>query len=109
MIQLWLLLLGHFVADFALQSDSMARGKNRHRKPENVPPGQRPMVVWPYWLSAHAGTHSAAVYLVTGSVYLSVAEFAAHCFIDFAKCENWTTIHADQGLHMASKVLWVLL
>ena len=106
MTALWWLLVGHAVSDFWAQSDSMARGKNRNRKPENIPPGQKAMAVWPYWLSAHALIHGGAVALVTGSVGLGAAEAVAHASIDFGKCENWYGIHADQALHLGCKLLW---
>lgn len=105
-ITLFALLIGHAVADFALQSDSMARGKNRNRPPENIPPGQVPMAIWPYWLTSHALIHAGAVWLVTGNMWLAAAELVVHWVIDFAKCENWTGIHTDQFLHVMCKVLW---
>jgi len=106
---LYILLLGHALADFALQSDSMGRGKNRNRQIENLPPGQTPTVVWPYWLSAHAGVHAAAVGIVTHSVELSMIEFVAHWLIDFNKCENRLTVHEDQALHVACKIVYAMI
>ena len=107
--QFFLLLVGHAVADFALQNDAMAKGKNRHASVGLLPPGQTPQVAWAYWLTAHALVHAGAVVLATQSLELGVAEFALHWLIDAAKCENWTGIHTDQALHMACKVLWALL
>lgn len=103
------LIIGHALCDFALQSDAMAKGKNRHRPPENVPPGQVPQTIWPYWLSAHALIHGGAVMLITGSAWLGIAETVVHWGIDYAKCENWTDIHKDQALHILCKVLWVII
>ena len=101
---LFQLLIGHAGADFGLQSDAMARGKNRHLPPADVPPGQTPMTMWPYWLTSHALIHAGAVWVVTGRPELAAVEMAAHWLIDFAKCENWTGIHVDQALHVACKV-----
>jgi hypothetical protein len=101
----YLLVLGHFVADFALQSEVMRKGKNRNRKPDYIPAGQVPTVVWPYWLSSHAGIHAIPVYLITGSFSLSVLEFVIHWVTDFFKCENKLTVHQDQFIHFASKLL----
>ncbi len=95
---LWWLLVGHAVADFALQIDSMARGKNRHRKPEQT--------VWPYWLTSHALIHGGAVALATGVPALGALEAVSHWLIDFGKCENWYGIHTDQALHVWCKVAW---
>lgn len=42
------LLMGHALADFSLQTDTMAKGKNRNRKPDMsvVPPGQKYQPTW---------------------------------------------------------------
>ena len=91
------LVMGHAVADFALQSEAMAKGKN-WRTPYAIP--------WPYWLTAHALIHGAAVTVVTGSVTLGLCETAAHWLIDLGKCSNKYGIHIDQALHLACKVAW---
>lgn len=103
-----LLLAGHFIADFWMQSDALARMKNRHRKPE-VPPGQTPQTIWPYALSAHASHHGVCVALATGSWTLGLAEMVAHAVVDFGKCENWYGIHVDQALHLVCKVAWLVV
>ena len=100
---LFLLLVGHSVADFSLQIDTMAKGKNRHNK-TIPPPGAKYVSCWPYWLTAHALTHGGAVYLVTGSVMLGFFETVAHWATDFCKCENWITVHEDQLIHVGCKV-----
>ena len=111
MSTLFWLLIGHAVADYPLQTDAMAKGKNRNRPLDLslVPPGQTPQVFWPWMLSAHAAVHAGAVALATGSVELGCAEFAAHWLIDFGKCDSRYGIHVDQCLHLACKVLWVVL
>lgn len=105
---LFLLLAGHGIVDYSLQTDYVARGKNRHA----IPPGYDPKLhgpiqrVWPYVLTAHALEHGLAVFLVTGRLDLALAETAAHWVIDFGKCEKWYGIHVDQWMHIACKVLW---
>ncbi len=108
---LFQLLCGHALADFALQSGDMAKGKNRNRPIDlaKIPPGQKPMTIWPYWLTSHALIHAGTVGLITGRWDIALAEFVLHWMIDFAKCENWTGIHSDQALHAACKVLWTVL
>lgn len=106
---LWWMLVGHALCDYPLQGDSMAKGKNRHTPPFNVPPGQKPGTVWPYWLGSHALIHGGMVTLVTGSVLLGVCEAVAHWFIDMAKCENITNLHIDQAAHVFCKLLWIAL
>jgi hypothetical protein len=110
LVMFWWLMVGHAVADFWAQSDSVAKMKNRNRDPSQfAPPGQKPQKMWFYALTAHALMHGAFVALVTGSVILGLAETAAHWLIDFGKCENWYGIHADQGMHFGCKVAWVAL
>ena len=112
MVELLILLaalaLGHMVADFPMQTDHIAKMKNRHRAPD-PPAGQTPQAVWPHVLTAHAGVHASAVWIITGLWWLAVAELICHWCIDFAKCENWTGIHTDQTLHYACKAVWVVL
>jgi hypothetical protein len=107
MAMLWWLIVGHALCDYPLQGDSMAKGKNRHTPPFNVPPGQKPGTVWPYWLGSHALIHGGMVALVTGSILLGVCETVAHAIIDILKCENVTNLHIDQLLHVVCKLLWV--
>lgn len=100
MIQLlFKLLCGHALADFALQSDSMAKGKNRHKKPANIPAGQQYTPCWMYWLGAHALIHGGTTSLITSSFVCGLIMTVSHFVIDFAKCENWTNPHVDQLLH----------
>jgi len=105
-----LLVMVHALCDFPLQSEYMARGKNRHRfDPTTVPPGQTPVTVWPHILTAHALIHGLGVFVVTGSMALGLAETAVHWVTDYAKCENWTNPHQDQALHIGAKLLWSFL
>lgn len=99
------LLIGHALADFALQSDAMAKGKNRHNK--SVPPlGQKYVPCWTYWLTAHALIHGGVVWLVTDSLSLAVFEIVFHWVVDFLKCENLTNPHVDQIFHLGSKLYY---
>ena len=110
-LSFWFVLcLGPFVADYPLQSDFIARGKNRFLPldPSTIPPGQTPMTVWPWVLTAHAGTHAAAVFLITGSALLAILELISHWLIDYGKCANRYGIHADQFAHIACKAVWAL-
>ena len=106
---LFKLLIGHALADYPLQGDATAKGKNRHNPPYGIPPGQKPVAVWWHYLTAHALIHAGAVWIVTDSMWFALAEFVLHWGIDFAKCENWTNPHQDQALHFACKVAYVLL
>ena len=106
---LFQLLVGHAVADFGLQSDWMAKNKNRNLPSSYVPEGQKYTPTWFYVLGAHALIHGGMVYLVTNSVLLGILETIVHGVADFAKCENWTNPHVDQVIHIASKILWSIM
>ena len=100
------LLIGHVLADFVLQTDTMARAKDRHGEfaqtvSDSFPP-------WYYWLGAHALVHGGAVYVVTGSAVFGAIETILHAAIDIAKCERWIGFHQDQALHVLCKVAYCL-
>lgn len=94
------LIVGHAIADFALQSDFVAFNKGRTSKI----PG-----MWPYVLASHSLFHGFFVMYFTGSWKLGLAEAVVHAMIDFAKCEQKISLHVDQALHVLCKVLWVAL
>jgi hypothetical protein len=94
---LWLLLV-HFLCDFGLQSDRMAREKCS---------GCDATLPWGWWLTAHASIHGLGVGVVTGSPSLALAELLLHALIDRLKCQRCYGITADQLLHLACKLLWV--
>ena len=101
------LIIGHALADFSLQSDAMAKGKNRHNKPDFIPTGQKLMPCWMYWLSAHALINAGTVWFATGFWYLGLGEFIVHWITDFLKCDNYTNPNIDQAIHFISKLLWL--
>lgn len=92
----------HAVLDFMWQPDAMARGKNRHSTLHERPGFPQ----WYYWLSSHALAHGGGVYLVTGSLELALVEVLLHTIIDYAKCEDWTTLAQDQSLHISCKLVY---
>lgn len=92
------LIVAHAVCDYPLQGDFLARAKNRSAPLPGVP--------WWQALGAHAVMHGGAVWLVTGSLWLGLAETIAHALIDDAKCSGRLTFDADQALHVACKLAW---
>ena len=102
----FLLMVGFALADFALQGDAMAKGKNRNKKPDYIPEGQKYMPCWYFWLGAHGLIHGGAVYFVTGSLLLGVTETILHFVIDFIKCENITNPYQDQLLHLLCRLMY---
>jgi hypothetical protein len=95
------LLFGHFLADYALQTDFIAKGKNRHTPIPGVP--------WYYIMGAHAIIHGGMVGMFTGSMLFAVLETVLHFGIDVMKCEGYTNIHHDQAAHVGCKLLWAWL
>jgi hypothetical protein len=105
---LFKLLFGHALADFALQTETMAKLKNRHNKPAYIPEGQKYVPTWFYWMSTHGLIHGGIVYLLTGNLLVGITETITHILIDVFKCENYTNPHIDQALHILLKVEYVI-
>ena len=96
---LFVLLFAHALGDFALQTDYIAMHKSRKVAPDH----------WAWVLSAHSFIHGGAVFFATGSIVLGLLETITHGSIDFAKSEGKLSFNQDQLLHVACKVLWVIL
>lgn len=105
---LFLLICGHAIADFAIQSEWVATNKNRHaRKRLTADQEKKFEVIWPWLLGAHSMHHGLAVFLITQNFALGILETVVHWFIDFGKCEGYFGFHADQILHVVSKIAWI--
>lgn len=94
-----LLVFGHFVADYPLQNEFMALGKNRFKPICGAP--------WYHLLTAHAVIHGGIVGIIAGTLWLGVAEAVVHWVIDYSKCAGKFGYHTDQALHILCKLLWV--
>ena len=94
-----LLMAAHALADYPLQGDFLSKAKN-HTAPI-------PGVPWYQALAGHAAIHGGFVGIITGTLWLGLAEFVAHCVIDRAKCAGHISYNTDQSLHVACKVVWV--
>ena len=95
------LFIAHAVADFALQSDWMAKNKN-----PNYSGYDSTITIWPYVLISHALIHVGAVWIVTGDVFIALIELFAHFTIDYLKCYGLISFHQDQMLHIACKIIY---
>jgi hypothetical protein len=98
---LFLLMVGHAIADYPLQGQFMAEGKNRHTALGKM--------YWPHALAAHSIIHGGFVAAVTGSAALGVAETVAHGITDWLKCEGRISINMDQAIHIVRKIVWFSL
>lgn len=97
---LWWMWVGHFVCDYPLQGDFLARAKNHRMPVANVP--------WLWALVAHSMIHAGWVYMVTDSFGLSLAELGAHIGIDYLKSNEDISFNTDQYLHLLCKVIWAI-
>jgi len=102
------LVIGHAVADFPLQGEYLAIGKNRRFLMRLKDPA-RPPELWVYCMGAHCLIHSGAVWLITGSAALGAVEFVLHWGLDQAKCEGKTTFGVDQWGHVVCKAGYTLM
>ena len=95
---LFLLCFGHSLADYPLQGQFLSDGKNRHTAIGKL--------FWPYYLSSHATIHAGFVFIITGSLYLALAEFVVHGTTDWMKCEGKIGMRIDQIVHYGCKIAW---
>ena len=90
----FVLIMVHYLCDFALQNDFVAKFKAMKINGEYNP-------IWYHCLTAHCAIHSLGVYLVTKSIWLTAIMFVTHFIIDQSKCLNKLTFNQDQALHFA--------
>jgi len=88
---------GHFVGDFAAQSQYMAKAKNITAPTDGIP--------WWWVLFGHASIHGMIVGLTTGSAIFGCMEIAFHFVIDLKKCLGKFSFLQDQLIHIACKIL----
>lgn len=102
--------IGHALADYPLQGSFLAAGKNRNGDCSIFFGGSAvPKGLWIHALTAHALIHAGAIWVVTGSATLSVAEFFIHWIIDFIRCEDRISFTTDQLLHYSCKIVYAAL
>ncbi len=98
---LGVLMFFHFLADYPLQGEFLAKAKN-HRDPI-------PGIPWYHALFAHSFIHAGLVFVATGSMLCFAGELLAHFIIDNRKCSGELTFVQDQYSHLACKILWAAL
>ena len=107
---LLLLIMGHCLADTALQSDTMAKAK---RDATNI----KGFASWWMWLTHHAMIQGLItillIYLITRDLYFSISlgviEVVTHWIIDFFKCRNKYNPNIDQLLHIGMKIIYCVM
>ncbi len=91
----------HALADFPLQGAFLAKQKVR-KQADNTS-------VWIVALSAHSVIQAGGVWLISGSLLFGFVELILHALIDLAKGEGKFGLIPDQLLHLACKVVYVVL
>jgi hypothetical protein len=102
------LCIGHALADFPLQGEYLATGKNRRLLARLQDPA-RPEQIWFVCMSAHCLIHAGFVWIVTGSSLLALVELILHWSIDVAKCSGKTSFNQDQLMHVLCKLGYVVV
>ena len=117
LLNLFILLFLHALADFTLQTDVMAKGKNRKSEVKNYDHwvnilNRDPKLFkkcWFYWLTAHALIHGGIIALIFPEFwYLGLIEVIIHFIIDFMKCQNKLNPHQDQFLHFIFRIMYLV-
>ena len=103
--QLFYLLCGHALADYAFQSDFMANRK-QPRFPETLHDAYGP---WWWWMLAHSLINGMLVGSILHWWVLGLLETLVHFGLDTAKGMGQLTTTQDQVGHLLSKVVWMLL
>ncbi|ODT65470.1 MAG: hypothetical protein ABS75_31655 [Pelagibacterium sp. SCN 63-23] len=96
-----LMVFAHALGDYPLQGEFLSRAKNRANPVPGVP--------WYQALAAHSIIQGGLVGLITGSLWLGLAETVVHALIDDAKCNGKLTFNQDQALHIACKLAWIAI
>jgi hypothetical protein len=97
-LTLVLLVCGHYLGDYGLQNDFIAKFKV---------PGSAPF--WFHVMIGHCAIHGGIVALVTQNPYLGLAEFVCHFSLDYAKCKGKISMDTDQAGHLLCKIVWFFL
>ena len=98
LLLLFLLLLGHRLADYPIEGDFLTRGKANLTAQE--------IKKWPMELTIHSFIHGITVGLLTASTLLGVFEFVIHWIVDYIKFNGYFDVDTDQFIHVMCKVLW---
>ena len=104
---LFWLLVAHAVADYAFQSDFIAK----HKNPNGSDYDKAKYGPWWWTMLAHSLINGGLVALVLPSRFflLGVLETIFHFTSDTQKCRGYMTTGEDQTLHIACKVAWAAI
>lgn len=97
---LFMLVFAHFLGDFALQNDFVAKAKNPRLSSKEI---------WPIVMMAHCMIHAGMVLVITHSLMAAMVVLVLHYVVDYYKCMGlFGTRYAfaiDQALHIGLLVV----
>ncbi len=93
--------IAHALADFPLQGEYLARMKVRSQAGN--------FQEWIVALTAHSLIQAGGVWVISGSAFLAAIELCLHWLIDLGKGEGKFGYLADQLLHLACKLAYVIV
>lgn len=96
-----LLIFGHCVADYPGQGDFLAKAKNHIAPVSGVP--------WYQALGAHSIIQGGVAGIITGSLFIGLAETVLHVYIDYIKSDGGLTYNRYQAMHVACKLMWAFM
>lgn len=100
---LLLMLAAHFIADYPLQGDFLSTQKNPYLAAE------KRFMPWEQAMLAHCAIQAGFVLLLTGNIFLCLAELVVHFSTDIIKCAGRISFNTNQYINFGCKVLWVIL
>lgn len=104
--KLFLLLCGHAIADYALQSEKMIVRKDpRHWTQNSFEDKYGP---WWWTMAAHSLINGLAVFLATGLLLPAISETVTHFISDTLKCAGKINTNSDQIIHITCKLVWAV-
>ncbi len=104
------MIMGHSLGDYPLQGAFLSSCKNRNTDSSiffgrsTVPEG-----LWLHALTAHSLIQAGIVWIITGSLAVTIIELVIHWITDFVRCEEWISFNMDQAIHIGCKIVFAIL
>jgi hypothetical protein len=99
------LIIAHFLADYPLQGEFLAKFKSPLVYTQMVRDNIQPRFHWFWILSAHCAIQAGGVLYVTNSLILAIIDYNVHFYVDLAKCRGRITFNQDQTYHIITRLI----
>jgi len=104
------MIMGHALGDYPMQGAFLASSKNRNTDSSIFFGGsQVPEGLWFHALTAHSLIQAGIVWVITGSIAVTIIELIIHWITDFIRCEGWISFTLDQIVHASCKIVFAVL